>query len=216
MKNSQDKDFKIIISEENYPEFQKSTTENNLDLNIFPKIIILTNNEMIAMEKNQEYQENQNSYQNENINKSDEVQKILNAQPQIIKQPEVKKRILFNFEVQLTFEYIDNKKKLMLPIFFKSLIEKVKIDDQYTFSLFEKYSKENEQIQNILNEIESNPNITLEELSRYYVRLYSIESDFYKDINESLRAEKSDKSNKYINRNRLKNFYLLLKYYTKE
>ena len=39
MKNSQDKDFKIIISEENYPEFQKSTVENNLDLNICPKLL---------------------------------------------------------------------------------------------------------------------------------------------------------------------------------
>ena len=37
------------------------------------------------------------------------------------------------------------------------------------------------------------PNITLEKLAKYYARLYSIESGFYRDINESLRLNKAEK-----------------------
>ena len=52
--------------------------------------------------------------------------------------------------LQLTFEYIDNKEKLMLPLFFKSLIDDISKDnlDKYTKELYSTYSKDNNDINN--------------------------------------------------------------------
>ena len=58
--------------------------------------------------------------------------------------------INLNDMLQLTFEYIDNKEKLMLPLFFKSLIDDISKDnlDKYTKELYSTYSKDNNDINN--------------------------------------------------------------------
>ena len=75
-------------------------------------------------------------------------------------------------DVQLTFEYIDKKEKLLLPLFYKVLIDNASNDnmDKYTSSLYTKYSK-NQDIKKLLESIKSIPNIPIEILSKYYAKL---------------------------------------------
>ena len=107
-------------------------------------------------------------------------------------------------DVQLTFEYIDQKEKLILPIFFKSLIDTISKENMeaYTYELYETY-KETKEIKDLLGPIISMKNVPIEILSRYYSKLFTCESNLHKNIN------------KVLGLNKRRNIYLLLKYYMK-
>ena len=96
--------------------------------------------------------------------------------------------------VQLTFEYIDCIEKLELPLFYKSLIDLTEINniDKYTELIYNKYSKNNKFIKYLLDDIITIQNIPIELLCKYYIRLYTIESDFYREINNDLRKNKKE------------------------
>ena len=57
-----------------------------------------------------------------------------------------------------------------------------------THYLYDTY-KENEKIEKLLEPIDGIPEIPIEILCKYYARLYTIQSDFYNDLNKSLREE---------------------------
>ena len=90
--------------------------------------------------------------------------------------------------------------KLTLPIFFKSLIDNASINnmDEYTNLLYNSYSKDNDNLKKLLGSIKSIINIPIELLSKYYARLYTIESDFYKNINKDLGLNKKEKYLSFI------------------
>ena len=94
---------------------------------------------------------------------------------------------------QYTFEYINYELELFLPDFYKFLMEsnEKNIYDELTHYLYETY-KENRDIEDLLEPIDGIPDIPIEILCKYYARLYTIESDFYKDINKSLRLLKKE------------------------
>jgi len=96
--------------------------------------------------------------------------------------------------IQLTFEYIDCIEKLELPLFYKSLIDLTEINniDKYTELIYNKYSKNNKFIKYLLDDIITIQNIPIELLCKYYIRLYTIESDFYLEINNDLRKNKKE------------------------
>ena len=96
--------------------------------------------------------------------------------------------------IQLTFEYIDCIEKLELPLFYKSLIDLTDIEkiDKYTEFIYTKYSKTNRFIKDLLDDIISIQDIPIELLCKYYIRVYTIESDFYHDINTDLRNNKKE------------------------
>ena len=96
--------------------------------------------------------------------------------------------------IQLTFEYIDCIEKLELPLFYKSLIDLTEINniDKYTELIYNKYSKNNKFIKYLLDDIITIQNIPIELLCKYYIRLYTIESDFYREINNDLRKNKKE------------------------
>ena len=82
-----------------------------------------------------------------------------------------------------------------MPILFKCLIESSTRDkiDEFTKLLYDKYSIDNKSIKLLLNNIKSIPNIPIELLSKYYSRIYTIESNFYRDLNKDLRNNKKDR-----------------------
>ena len=95
-------------------------------------------------------------------------------------------------EVQLTFEYIEKKEQLVLPIFFKALIKVTSNDNMKKFNnfLYVNYSAKNVRIKNLLRLIISMQYIPIELLSKYYVRLYSLDSNFHKEMNNNLGQNK--------------------------
>ena len=94
----------------------------------------------------------------------------------------------------MTFEYIDNKSKLALPLFYKTLIETISIDniEKNTNNIYNKYSKDNKDIKELLDQIKLLKDIPIELLTKYYIRLYTIESNYYYDINKDLKLNKRD------------------------
>ena len=64
-------------------------------------------------------------------------------------------------------------------------------------NLYNKYST-NKEVNKLLNSIKNISDIPIELLSKYYARLYTIQSDFYKDINRDLRGKEKDKYITYI------------------
>ena len=112
---------------------------------------------------------------------------------------------------ELTFEYVESLEALMLPRFFRTLIklnEKDNLDELNQY-LFNKYS-ESVDLKDLLNQLEGIPSIPYEILCKYYARLYTIESDFYKDINKKLRKKSLKSLEYYKNKNYALTFVKLL------
>ena len=186
----------IIISGSLYNEFIEKFEENLADIFIIPKIIIFTLNKEKFLENNKIYNDKYNSFYNlGGIQTSfSDIKKFL-LKP--LSKPINKKNIIQN--QKLTFEYIDRKEQLILPLLYQSLIELTSADnvEKYTEYLYNKYST-NKEINKLLNSIRNISDIPIELLSKYYTRLYTIESQFYYDINRELRGNEKEKYITYI------------------
>ena len=186
---------KIIVTSSIYSDLVEAIKENITDIYFAPKIIVFTSSFPHFYEKNKDYQKIDIFYKYGGITTSFNNVKtfLLDDSNVIINENNIlQKYNKLPNEVQLTFEYIDCKEKLMLPLFFKVLISD--IDNYnlkvYTNLLYNTYSKE-KKIEALLNSIKSVTNIPIEILSKYYSRLYTIESDFYKDLNRDLGLNKT-------------------------
>ena len=215
LKKTKFKQIKLILTEEIYSKFVQKYKENLVNMNFSLTVYIYKITEEGKIIFNNNYNSNNNNnninYINNNDNKEyttyeeilfefggiindlDELENILKLGKDILEYEETKKDT-FDIPVQLTFEFIDNKTKLLLPLSFKSLIDKAANDNmiEYTNTIFDVYSH-NSDIRKLLNDIQSFNNITIENLSKYYAKFYTIESGFYRDINESLRLNNVEK-----------------------
>ena len=215
LKKTKFKQIKLILTEEVYPKFVQKYKENLVNMNFSLTVYIYKITEEGKIIFNNNYNSNNDNnnikYINNNDNKEyttyeeilfefggiindlDELENILKLGKDILEYEETKKDT-FDIPVQLTFEFIDNKTKLLLPLSFKSLIDKAANDNmiEYTNTIFDVYSH-NSDIRKLLNDIQSFNNITIENLSKYYAKFYTIESGFYRDINESLRLNDVEK-----------------------
>ena len=215
LKKTKFKQIKLILTEEIYSKFVQKYKENLVNMNFSLTVYIYKITEEGKIIFNNNYNSNNNNnninYINNNDNKEyttyeeilfefggiindlDELENILKLGKDILEYEETKKDT-FDIPVQLTFEFIDNKTKLLLPLSFKSLIDKAANDNmiEYTNTIFDVYSH-NSDIRKLLNDIQSFNNITIENLSKFYAKFYTIESGFYRDINESLRLNNVEK-----------------------
>ena len=191
-------DTKIIISGRLYSDFIKNFKVNILDMYIAPKIIVFTSNRDRFIENNEDYKDITNIfYTNGGVACEFNEVKVFLEKDSIDIQENETEPIKTNetYDLQLTFEYIDKKEKLMLPLLFKSLIDKTTNKDmenynKYNKSVFEKYSNQNEKIKTLFGPIKSMRNIPIEILSKYYARLYTSDSDFHKNLNKDLGLKK--------------------------
>ena len=188
-------EIKVIISDKLYDEFMNKFKQNIINLCVAPKIVIFT-------DKKEKFIKRMKYYQNNNIilynffgivDSFDEIKKFVKNEF----KSKISKR---SKDAKLAFEYIDKKEKLFLPLFFKVLIDIVSNDnmEEYTTSLYNKYSNQSEDIKNLLGSIESIKNIPVETLAKYYARLYTFESNFYKDLNNDLLSNKKEKIILYL------------------
>jgi len=181
---------KIIVTSSNYTEFIETFKQNITKIYFAPKIIAFTNNISRFIERNAGYYNLDIFYKYGGITTIFEGLKIflLEDSKKIIKGYNKLEKNNRTNEVQLTFEYIDCREKLLLPMFFKTLLSDIDNENlnMYTNSLYNTYSKENHNIKFLLESIISIRNIPLEILSKYYARLYTIESNFYRNLNRDL------------------------------
>ena len=181
----------IIIELDLYIQFIKEFNKIITDIYTIPIIVIFNQlNKKINFNLNQDYNIINNPYYSYGGIKTsfkDIKNFILNSNNKDITSEKIDVG-------SFVFEYIDSKEKLILPLLFKCLIEsstREKIDE-FTKLLYNKYSSENKSIKLLLNKIKSIPNIPIELLSKYYSRIYTIESSFYRDLNKDLRNNQKD------------------------
>ena len=183
----------IIISGKLYIKFIRKFRDNLKDIYIIPKIIIFTLDKEKFIENNEDYSNliNHPFYNLGGVKTSfDEIK-------QFLLNPISKKILNRDDEGQLTFEYIDCKEKLGLPLLYKSLIEVTPNDkiNNFTDYVYKNYS-ENKSIILLLDSIKDIPDIPIELISKYYARLYTAESEnninFYSEINKDLRENKNN------------------------
>ena len=180
IKSIQFKETKVIVSGRLFNDFVNQLYENLSEINVIPKIIIFTRHKDLFIRKYKNILDN-NPFCNYGGVKTlfSEIQNfIIN---------DIKLKIFDDKDIQLTFERIDSKEKLYLPILYKTLIESESAHkiEQYTNKLYDKYN-ENENLKELFGSIKSITKIPNELLSKYYARAYTAESKFYKEMNEDL------------------------------
>ena len=190
---------KIIISGKLFKEFIKSFKERQKVICIAPKVIIFTRNKDRFLRNNEEYENRNNIF----FRYGGIATKFAEIDEFLSKEDFIPKNLRTQEEVKLTFEYIDTKEKLVLPIFFKALIDKASNDNIENFinELYDTYSEKYEKEKSnkyrdfltLLGTIKSMQGIPIEILSKHFARLYTMECDFYKDLNVDLNSNKIEK-----------------------
>ena len=178
---------KIIVNGELYIEFIKLFINNIKDIKVIPKIVIFTNNKALFIENNSQYKDiiNHSFYNFGGIKTTfGEIKQFLTNKNKSNKE---------NDDILMTFEYIDNKAQLALPILYKSLIETTPNNkiEKYNKLLYKKYSK-NKNIKELFEQFVYLEDIPIELLSKFYIRAYTMDSDFYRDINKDLGTNKRE------------------------
>jgi len=226
------KDVYVILSGSFYQDFILQFKKYLMDICVIPKISVFTSNRELFLEKNSNIKDIiENKFYNlggiqtlfKDIYENFLVKKLWKKQYEIKNKP-------LNNDIEgeeYTFEKIDNKLELYLPTFYKALIKLNENDifDELTHYLYDTYKinkngkdkgKENKKVKKLLEPIDGIPEIPIEILCKYYARLYSIESDFYKDLNKRLRVENlklkveelfSANKNNYYSITFIKSFY---------
>ena len=205
---------KIIISGRLYVKFIRKFIDNMNEIFVIPKIIIFTLHKDLFIKYNKPNENIINhpffNYGGIRIVISDIIRflkdeisqnKVKRDKPTKIENSEVffENRVKMKDNAKLTFEHIDSNQKLALPLFYKALIEKAPTDniENYTELLYKKYADNSGKLKELLTPIKTMSDIPIELLCKYYARIYTIESDFYRDINRDLR-EKQEKKFEYL------------------
>ena len=189
MINIKFEEFKVIVSGRLYSEFVRKFKENINDMLISPKIIVFTGSEDRFLEYNPEYKEEKNIFYTYGgiATFFDAVIEFIQRKPKIENNEEFENLNNSNSpnNKELIFEYIEQKDNLPVSTNFKSVLDKSLLNDleKYNQLLYNTYSKENENVQKLLDQIIFMKKIPIEILSKYYIRFYSMEFKFYRDIN---------------------------------
>ena len=200
----------IIVSGCIYIKFIEKFKQALKDICTIPRIIIFTRDKNNFLKKNENFLNIINhKYYNlggihinfkdvkdfiiDNLEKTGDTQYENNRSEVCLRQNTINKD-----ESKLIFEYIDSMDQLLLPLLYKTLIN-IDENDIEIFSdfLYDKYNKYRS-ILGLLNSIKLK-NIPLELLSKYYARIYTNEeSQFYSELNKSLRGNQTKDYLPYI------------------
>ena len=196
MKNIYFQETKIIVNGGLYSEFITNFKENIIDMYCSPKIIVFTSNKDNFKETNEEYRNSKNKFYKFGgvVNTFGKIKKFLRNERENLFEIENKpKKIKESLATDLIFEYIDEKEKLMLPMFFKSLIDDVSnsIIKKYNNYLYNTYSNENDELKTLLYSIEPMNGIPKEILSKYYARILTVSNMFNQDMSINFRQNKT-------------------------
>ena len=187
LKSLRFKETKVIVNGGLYTEFIKILKENLVDLYIVPKIIVYTSDPEKFIETNKDYKNPNNAFYRFGgvANTFKKLKHFLkNERDDILEMENKPKKMKEQPSNHWIFEYIDSKEKLMLPLLFKPLIDSASKENmkKYNNILCEVYSNENDELKTLLYSILSVPNIPIEILSKYYIRIFTVSSNFQRDL----------------------------------
>ena len=116
-------------------------------------------------------------------------------------QQRIREKNNYDYEGVLTFEYLEKEEDLLAPTLYKDIITNEKITEEkckkfHNYILSFNVGELNYLIKNLC----LFTHIPFQILSKYWARLYTVESDFYKDLNNKLmKSELKDYFKTYIN-----------------
>ena len=197
LKRIQFEKTKIIVSGALSKEFFIQF-ENEIDkIKICPKIIIFTSKNKLDLIKANIISLDKFFFYDMNLVFADfsHVQKMLLSNDEYLprffdmRKPEEQ-------DVCFSFEYIKDLKELIFPLTFIEFIEmpnKFEILD-FNQYLLDKYSKHCSQIDELIRPLLIDTKIPLQILVKYWIRAYTIESNFYREMNNSLIGKDKNKN----------------------
>ena len=199
IKNIRFEETIIVVDGSIFIKFIEMFQQNISNIYIVPKIIIFTEDKDDFINKNKEYEK----IINHPFYNSGGIKTNINELNQFILNPICKNKLIINREDDklLSFEYVDCKEKLVLPLFYKTLMEISPKDniEQFTESLYNKYYDKSNNLHIMLDSLKFSSDIPYEILSKYYARIYTDDaSRFYSDINKDLRENKKENYISYI------------------
>ena len=130
-----------------------------------------------------------------------EMKLIFKKLDQKIKTERRREKIDYNYEGVLTFEYLKKEEDLLAPTLYKDIITNEKITEENCKKFYNYILSFNEgELNYLIKNLGLFKYIPFEILSKYWARFYTIESDFYKDLNNKLmKSELKDYFKTYIN-----------------
>ena len=190
----------IIVSGRLFKKFVKEFNKNLKYIYIIPKIIVFTKG-------NFSYPENipnKKFYKYGGIKKTfNEIKNFIDSelrrwesyplQNQLLSSDLIKSEI----NDELIFDPIKDSKELVLPMFYQILLDLSTIDNnKFINDLYEKYKNDKNYV-GLLNQIKEIPDIPIDLLSKYYIRMYTIEGDFYKKMKIELLGNNKENYKDY-------------------
>ena len=191
----------IIVSGKLFGDFVKEFQRNLKGLYIIPKIIIFTNRNFEAPKNIS----NKNFYTSGGYKTNfSEIKNFLDSEVEKMgKYPQNPIQLSTDLvkpknEDELLFDKVEDISYLALQMYFKMYLDLSSFDDNSGFInyLYNKYGH-NSHYYELLEQILSIQDIPIELLSKYYIRLYTIEGDFYKNMKIELLANVKDNEFKY-------------------
>ena len=192
-------DTKIIVSGRLYPQLIKKINENISEMYVIPKIIVFTSDRVGFIVYNKDYEKEKNRFYNFGgiATTFQQIKEFLFSEKKNIKKIsdlgnqetptglnpldiQIRNSLINESnEDKFLFEYIDKKEQLILPLFFKNLIDYTSNNstENFTSSIYDKYANNYDSIKELLGPIKSISKIPVKILSKYYARLYSTSSD---------------------------------------
>ena len=190
----------IIVSGRLFKKFVKEFNKNLKYIYIIPKIIVFTKGNFSYPENipNKEF------YKYGGIKKTfNEIKNFIDSELQrwesypLYNQSLSSDLIKSHINDELIFDPIKDSKELVLPMFYQILLDLSTIDNnKFINDLFEKY-KNDENYVGLLNQIKAIPDIPIDLLSKYYIRMYTIEGDFYKKMKIELLGDNKENYKDY-------------------
>ena len=187
----------IIIGDKLYKKFIFQFSQNLKDYALLPKIIIFSKDKEKFIKENQDI----NFFFNHPFYNSGGIQNSFEKIKSYILNDKIElEEINYEEDLCFSFEYIDAIEKLYLPVYFKSLIKLNSSDnyDKFTKYLYEKYSRESALMEELINSILPVSKVPLEILCKFYARAYTIQCNFYKNMNNDLIKGKKENYLTYI------------------
>ena len=186
----------LIISGKLYPKFILFYSNNLKDFNVILETIIFTSSreDYINMNKdNKEMKLNDNFF---NIGYVvDEIEDLI----AFLKEEKYEKKIIIpslkndnnieERESDIIYEIINSEKQLICPIFYYKIFNKSNDESNINFLklIISKYSNDSNEIKEIITPLLKYSKIPIEILYKYYLRIYSLKSNFVKEMNEQLK-----------------------------
>ena len=192
----------IICSGRFFPEFIGIFKENINEFVLCPEIIIFTGDKDIFLslkENNQILLINHPFYNSGGV--VDRFEELLSfLTKDITPDKEINNNSYSKLSEleQFNFEYISNKNQLILPIFFSSFFKKIDNNDIRLFNNRSLSKYRNIEISSLFEQLLAVDEVPHEIICKYWIRAYTYESDFYKEMNKNLRVNQTKEYLIYI------------------